>query len=184
MGPSKEGPFSCPASAARERVWLCLSQFRRRPAGWPRAGSERRRNSNPRKLYPADPGLIKAFDASGHSNVGHALETAVLNELERRGTEVSHVKTGDGLEVDFRVRSNDCWCSTAMRSCAPTRQGSTYCLPTSGSSRHHKTTEPETGRHPWPSPLRAPGEEARMAHGIVRLIIRTNSLAFHLPRRR
>jgi predicted AAA+ superfamily ATPase len=66
--------------------------------------SERQRNSNPRKLYPADPGLIKAFDASGRSNVGHALETAVLNELERRRTEVGYVKTPDGLEVDFLAR--------------------------------------------------------------------------------
>ena len=55
--------------------------------------SERQRNSNPRKLYPADPGLIKAFDASGRSNLGHALETVVLNELERRGAEVGYVKT-------------------------------------------------------------------------------------------
>jgi len=67
--------------------------------------SERQRNSNPRKLYPADPGLIKAFDASGRSNLGHALETAVLNELERRGAEVGYVKTPDGLEVDFLGRS-------------------------------------------------------------------------------
>jgi predicted AAA+ superfamily ATPase len=66
--------------------------------------SERQRNSNPRKLYPADPGLIKAFDASGRSNVGHALETAVLNELERRRAEVGYVKTPDGLEVDFLAR--------------------------------------------------------------------------------
>jgi predicted AAA+ superfamily ATPase len=66
--------------------------------------SERKRNSNPRKLYPADPGLIKAFDASGRTNVGHALETVVLNELERRGAEVGYVKTVDGLEVDFLVR--------------------------------------------------------------------------------
>jgi hypothetical protein len=66
--------------------------------------SERQRNSNPRKLYPADPGLIKAFDASGRSNLGHALETVVLNELERRGAEVAYVKTRDGLEVDFLAR--------------------------------------------------------------------------------
>lgn len=66
--------------------------------------SERRRNSNPRKLYPADPGLIKAFDASGRANLGHALETAVLNELERRGAEAGYVKTDGGLEVDFRTR--------------------------------------------------------------------------------
>ncbi len=66
--------------------------------------SERKRNSNPRKIYPADPGLIQAFDASGRSNVGHALETVVLNELERRGAEVGYVKTADGLEVDFLSR--------------------------------------------------------------------------------
>lgn len=66
--------------------------------------SERQRNSNPRKLYPADPGLIKAFDASARANLGHALETAVFNELERRGAEVGYVKTSDGLEVDFLAR--------------------------------------------------------------------------------
>ena len=66
--------------------------------------SERQRNSNPRKLYPADPGLIQAFDASGRSNIGHALETVVLNELDRRGAEVGYVKTSDGLEVDFLAR--------------------------------------------------------------------------------
>ena len=66
--------------------------------------SERQRNSNPRKRYPADPGLIKAFDASGRSNVGRALETAVLNELERRGAEIGYVKTPDGSEVDFLAR--------------------------------------------------------------------------------
>ncbi len=63
--------------------------------------SERKRNSNPRKIYPADPGLIPAFDRSGRANLGHALETAVLNELERRGAEVGYVKTAKGLEVDF-----------------------------------------------------------------------------------
>ncbi len=61
--------------------------------------SERRR-----KLYPADLDLIKALDASDRSNLGHALETAVLNELERRGAEVGYVKTGDGLEVDILAR--------------------------------------------------------------------------------
>jgi hypothetical protein len=66
--------------------------------------SERQRNSNPRKIYPADPGLIRAFDASGRSNVGHALETVVFLELERRKAEVGYVKTGSGQEVDFLAR--------------------------------------------------------------------------------
>lgn len=66
--------------------------------------SERQRNSNPRKVYPADTGLIRAFDASGRSNIGHALETAVHVELERRGGEIGYVKTAEGFEVDFLVR--------------------------------------------------------------------------------
>jgi predicted AAA+ superfamily ATPase len=66
--------------------------------------SERRRNSNPRKLYPVDTGLIAAFDTSSRSNQGHALETAVLNELVRRKADVAYVKTAEGFEVDFHVR--------------------------------------------------------------------------------
>jgi predicted AAA+ superfamily ATPase len=44
------------------------------------------------------------FDRTGRSNLGHGLETAVLLELERRRTEVSYVKTPQGLEVDFLAR--------------------------------------------------------------------------------
>jgi len=66
--------------------------------------SERKRNSNPRKVYPADSGLIRAFDNSGRTNVGHALETVVLVELERRRFDIGYVKTDAGLEVDFLAR--------------------------------------------------------------------------------
>lgn len=66
--------------------------------------SERKRNTNPRKVYPADPGLIRAFDTSGRANLGRALETAVLNELEQRGAAVAYVKTEEGYEVDFHAR--------------------------------------------------------------------------------
>jgi predicted AAA+ superfamily ATPase len=66
--------------------------------------SERRRMVNPRKAYPIDPGLIPMFDRSGTSNLGHALETAVLLELDRRGADVSYVHTPAGLGVDFLAR--------------------------------------------------------------------------------
>ena len=65
------------------------------------AASERRRMVNPRKAYPVDPGLISLFARSGRSHRGRALETAVLLELERRGWEVSYVRTTEGWEVDF-----------------------------------------------------------------------------------
>ena len=63
--------------------------------------SERRRMVNPRKAYPVDPGLISLFARSGRSHHGRALETAVLLELERRGWEVSYLRTEEGWEVDF-----------------------------------------------------------------------------------
>ena len=59
---------------------------------------------NPRKVYPVDSGLIPVFDRTGRSNTGHALETAVLVELERRKAEISYVKTQGGFEVDFLAR--------------------------------------------------------------------------------
>jgi hypothetical protein len=67
--------------------------------------SERRRQVNPRKVYPADMALSALFDRSGKSNNGHALETAVLHELKRRNAEVAYVRTPGGLEVDFHART-------------------------------------------------------------------------------
>ncbi len=63
--------------------------------------SERQRQSNPRKVYPIDAGLIGAFDRSGKINLGHALETVVQIELERRGCQRGYVRTPEGFEVDF-----------------------------------------------------------------------------------
>ncbi len=65
------------------------------------ATSERQRQSNPRKVYPIDSGLISAFDRTGRANQGWALETAVLIELQRRSCELAYVRTPDGFEVDF-----------------------------------------------------------------------------------
>jgi hypothetical protein len=71
------------------------------------AKSERRRMVNPRKVYPVDTGLIPLFDRSGRANAGHALETAVMLELERRGAAITYIKTEGGAEVDFLARHPD-----------------------------------------------------------------------------
>ncbi len=73
--------------------------------------SERVRQSNPRKAYPIDAGLIGAFDHSGKSNIGHALETMVMVELHRREFECGYLATDDGYEVDFSCtdRSGKHW---------------------------------------------------------------------------
>ncbi len=68
------------------------------------SGSERQRMVNPRKAYPVDMGLIPVFDSTARRNLGHALETAVLLELERRGAQISYVRTAAGFEVDFLAR--------------------------------------------------------------------------------
>ena len=74
---------------------------------WMESASERQRMVNPRKAYPVDPGLIPVFDRTGRANTGHALETAVLVELERRGFEVTYLRTPEGCEVDFVARAPD-----------------------------------------------------------------------------
>jgi predicted AAA+ superfamily ATPase len=66
--------------------------------------SERRKQVNPRKVYPVDTGLMALFDRSGKANVGHALETVVLHELQRCGAQVNYVRTPGGFEVDFYAR--------------------------------------------------------------------------------
>ncbi len=63
--------------------------------------SARQRMVHPRKTYPIDPGLIGAFDRTGRENLGHALETCVLLQLDREGADVGYVRTAGGLEVDF-----------------------------------------------------------------------------------
>jgi hypothetical protein len=58
---------------------------------------------NPRKAYPIDQGLIPIYERVGRANLGHALETAVLIELQRRGCELRYLRTPQGNEVDFHA---------------------------------------------------------------------------------
>ena len=69
------------------------------------SASERQKMVNPRKIYPVDAGLIPVYDRTGRANLGHALETVVRVELERRGYHVTYVKVENGYEVDFLARS-------------------------------------------------------------------------------
>lgn len=66
--------------------------------------SERVRQTNPKKIYPVDHGLIHAFDRTGRPNTGHALETVILIELERRGYTCHYLHTAEGFEIDFVAR--------------------------------------------------------------------------------
>ncbi|MEW6072555.1 MAG: ATP-binding protein [Planctomycetota bacterium] len=74
---------------------------------WVEAASERQRMVNLRKVYPVDAAPIPLFDRTGRANQGHALETAVLIELERHRCAVTYVRTPGGYEVDFLARQPD-----------------------------------------------------------------------------
>lgn len=87
--------------------------------------SERQRMVNPRKAYPIDPGLISLYERSGRGNLGHALETAVFLELERRGCETDYVRTRDGYEVDFFARDPE-GKATLIQVCTEVSDPATY----------------------------------------------------------
>ena len=65
--------------------------------------SERQRQSNPRKIYPIDPGLAVAYNRTGKANRGALLESIVAVELARRGWQFGYVTTPSGYEVDFEA---------------------------------------------------------------------------------
>ena len=69
--------------------------------------SEKRKQVNPRKVYPVDHGLAPVFNRSRKAETGHTLEVAVYNELLRRRSEAAYVKTKSGYEVDFLSRETD-----------------------------------------------------------------------------
>ena len=86
--------------------------------------SERRRQVNPRKIYPVDTGLMALFDAGDKPNTGHALETIVLHECLRRGTQVAYVRTASGYEVDFLATRYD-GSQTLIQVCADLHDAAT-----------------------------------------------------------
>ncbi len=71
------------------------------------ATSERRRASNPRKVYLVDPALARAVTVRGDVDVGHRLENLVYLELRRRGGEIAYHVTDSGREIDFVVERRD-----------------------------------------------------------------------------
>jgi uncharacterized protein len=87
--------------------------------------SERQRMVNPRKAYPVDPGLIPLFDCTARPNLGHALDTVVLLELERRRCEIAYCRTAEGFEVDFFARAPE-GASTLIQVCADLSDPATF----------------------------------------------------------
>ena len=67
--------------------------------------SERKVQSNPKKIYAIDSGLVKAFTFSFSENFGRMFENLVYLDLRRKEYEVFYYLTSDRYEVDFLTRS-------------------------------------------------------------------------------
>lgn len=127
------------------------------------SASERQRMVNPRKPYPIDPGLIPLYERPGREHRGHALETAVLLELERRDYEVTWLRVGDDLEVDF-FATRPGGPALLLQVCADTSEDVTWEREVRAlemASREHPdaetvlvTQDPTPPRRALPKPLR------------------------------
>lgn len=62
--------------------------------------SLQRRAANPKKIYAVDTGLSAVARGFARRDSGKLMETAVINEMLRRGWELYYGRTGKGLEVD------------------------------------------------------------------------------------
>lgn len=68
--------------------------------------SLKRRAANPRKIHAVDTGLAAVARGFARRDSGRMLETAVVNELLRRGGELYYGKTTNGLGVDCIVQKD------------------------------------------------------------------------------
>lgn len=67
--------------------------------------SVRKVQSNPKKIYAIDNGMVHANTMSSMRNDGRALENAVFLDLRRRGDKIYYYVTAEGYEVDFLSRT-------------------------------------------------------------------------------
>ena len=67
--------------------------------------SERVRQTNPRKIYPVDPGLVTAGAPQSGWGTGQLLETLCFLHLRRMHSDLAYYRHEDGTEVDFVVKT-------------------------------------------------------------------------------
>lgn len=66
--------------------------------------SLRKTESNPKKIYAIDTGLVNAYSTGFLENSGHHFENLVYLDLRRRGHEIHYYLTNSRREVDFLSR--------------------------------------------------------------------------------
>ena len=66
--------------------------------------SLRKSQTNPRKIYAVDTGLVSAYTFSFSKNLGHLFENIIYLDLRRRGHEIYYYLTKSRYEIDFLSR--------------------------------------------------------------------------------
>jgi predicted AAA+ superfamily ATPase len=69
--------------------------------------SLRQEQSNPRKIYAIDPGLVKAYTFSLNDNFGHLFENLIFLDLKRTNHKIYYYLTKEKYEIDFFVEAPD-----------------------------------------------------------------------------
>lgn len=93
------------------------------------AKSIRKVNTNPKKIYAIDTGLITAMTLSYETNLGNLFENLIYLELRRLGCQIYYYLTKDRYEVDFLIQS---------------RQGKKYLIQVAWNLDSPETMERET----------------------------------------
>lgn len=122
--------------------------------------SERARQSNPRKVYAVDPGLVTACARRGSADIGQLLETAIFIELRRTSPELSYARTKSGYEVDF-VTSSGLVQACASISDPATREREVRALREAMAALGHRESTIVT---------LATDEQIRVAEGSIRVV--------------
>jgi predicted AAA+ superfamily ATPase len=67
--------------------------------------SLRKTNTNPKKLYAIDPGMIRAVTLDYENELGRLFENIVYLDLKRLGCRINYYSTRDGYEIDFLAQT-------------------------------------------------------------------------------
>ena len=67
--------------------------------------SIRKMQSNPKKLYAIDPGMVRAVTMDYENDLGRLFENVVYLDLRRLGCTVSYYLTSSRYEVDFLAQT-------------------------------------------------------------------------------
>ncbi len=67
--------------------------------------SIRKVQTNPKKLYAIDPGMVRALTLDYESDLGRLFENIIFLELKRLGCKINYYLTSERYEIDFIVQT-------------------------------------------------------------------------------